>query len=100
MNRQFTEISLARPQRQKLAASRRTSQLSHHAQITDAAFADLDATTLRLDKPLPVESRPLKVQPDHDLLHQLAGQLKSLDQQRERLTRLLNELQTPPTAAV
>lgn len=63
------------------------------AQITDAAFADLSATMLRIDEPVCAASA---LEPNllrEGLAEQLADQLQALDQQRSRLAQLLSNLQ-------
>ena len=103
MNDEFTDISLARPWRSRKDTRTRVRGnppiSSRDLHITDAVFADFAATTLRRDEPA---ARTTDDSPRDcsGLVEQLSGQLQALDQQRGRLSKLLNDLQTPHSTAI
>lgn len=65
-------------------------------QIVDAAFADLETTALRSESPAGPITAGTTLPSWHSLTRQLSAQLRLLDDQRQRLAKLLRDLQSSP----
>jgi hypothetical protein len=64
--------------------------------IVDAAFADLETTALRSVNPAGSIETNYKSPSYQALARQLSAQLRSLDEQRQRLVKLLHDLRSSP----